>query len=75
MYIYKPAQADYLNIHFLYHCSIPAGFLPNSRDAVKNGCGIPYSSSKKCSIQLITIIIGDARFLKIIHDMLSVSAA
>ena len=43
MYIYKSLQAYYLNIHFFYHCSIPAGFPPNSRDAVENGCGIPYA--------------------------------
>ena len=42
MYIYRFVQADCLNIHFIYHCSILAGFLPNSHDTVENGCGIPY---------------------------------
>ena len=45
MYIYTSAQAKCLNIRFIYHCSIPTGFLPNSRDAIENGCGIPYDDN------------------------------
>ena len=44
MYIYKSLQADCLNIYFIHHCSTRAAFLPNSRDAVENGCSIPYLS-------------------------------
>jgi hypothetical protein len=32
MYIYGSAQAESLDIYFVYHYNVPAGFLPNSRD-------------------------------------------
>jgi hypothetical protein len=35
MYIYGSAQAESLDIYFVYHYNVPAGFLPNSRDRTR----------------------------------------
>jgi hypothetical protein len=49
---------------------IPASCLNEDSNIVCESVFVMESSSNKCSIRLITIIIGDGKFLKIIHDML-----